>query len=106
MRLDMFSDAIISEIKLEHLNTRCLIHISKFARALHRHNGTVIKLQDKNLMQEIVHHAKQNDNIELRTIFSLLMAEVKNLIVNSELERHLVQGPNGYTIEPKQQMFN
>jgi len=103
----MFSDAIISEIKLEHLNTKCLIQISKFARALHRYNGTVLKLQDKNIVQEVMYHSLVHDNTELTMIYNILKSEIKSIILNKELERSLVSGfsPNVES-EPKRQMLN
>jgi len=102
----MFSEAIIRDIKLEHLNTKCLIQISKFARQLHRINGTVLKLQDKNIIQEIMFHNRINDNLDLNVTYELLKAEIKHIVINTELERSLIQSSSGYSIQPKQQILN
>ena len=103
----MFSDAIMNEVKLEHLNTKCLIQISKFARALHRYNGTVLKLQDKNIVREIMYHSLVHDDAELNTIYNALKLELKDIILNSELERSLVSNFSAQmNAEPKRQMLN
>jgi len=96
----MFSDAIINEIKFEHLNTKCLIQISKFARILHRYNGSVLKLQDKNIVAMVMHHCQINNHPELNKIFDLLTTELEACIINTELERSL---PSQFSLSRKAQ---
>lgn len=66
-----------------------MIQISKFARMLYRLDGTVIKLQDKNIVHEIIHHNRINDNPELRSIYQKLMLEVQDIIAKMDTNNHL-----------------
>ena len=94
----MYSDAIINEITFDHLNTKCLIQISKFARALHLLNGTILKLQDENIVAKVMHHNQINNNRELNKIFNLLASELEASIVNSKFESSLL---NHFTFKSK-----
>ena len=102
----MLPDTVINKIKLEHLNTKCLIQVSKFARILHRINGTVLKLQDKNIVQQVVHQSHINDNHDLQTIYESLMSEINQVIVNIELEHSLLSSSSGYSIKTKHHNLN
>jgi len=79
----MKSKIDIADIQLTQLNSACLVWISKFARALKDHDGTIIRMQDSNVIGQIVEHAHKTNDADLRHLYRSLKHEIRNLI-NSE----------------------
>ena len=52
--------------------------ISKFARVLREHNGTVIKLRDKHIVRQVAKHAAMTRNPQLEALYMRLKVEIKN----------------------------
>ena len=64
----------------KYLNSKILILMTKFSRKLHRIDGTVLRLQDDNILEQIMHHCNHTDNSELHTIYTELRLEILNSI--------------------------
>jgi len=67
----------ISKVQIEQLDATSLNWITKFAKALESHNGTILKLRSANLLQQIVKHAKQHDAGELQEIYQNLKSSLR-----------------------------
>ena len=52
--------------------------ISKFARVLREHNGTVIELRDKHVVREVARNAAMARDPELEALYMRLKVEIKN----------------------------
>lgn len=87
----MFNKINIADVQIEWLNTRCLINISKFARALHRHNGTILNLQEKNILSQIVEQAHKTDDPLLLSIYADLKMELRKLLAQKSLEEKILK---------------
>ena len=70
----------IKDVKVGDLNNVCIMLISKFARVLKEHNGTIIQLRDKNVMQQVVFYAEQASNPQLEVLYLRLKLEVKDYL--------------------------
>ncbi len=68
----------LHDIKVRDLNNVCIMIISKFARMLHAHDGTVIRLSDPNILLEVAKQASSTDNAQLKILFQRLRLEIKN----------------------------
>ncbi len=79
----MKSKIDMKDIQLTQLNSACLVWISKFARALQAHNGVVIRMQDKNVISQIVEQAHNTDNPDLQHLYRSLKNEIR-ILINSE----------------------
>ena len=79
----------ITNIKPVQLNSACLRLISQFAYQLRKHNGTVLELQDHNIICNVVYHAKASKNEKLQTIYMELLDELKQHMNSPEFEAHL-----------------
>ena len=52
--------------------------ISKFARVLREHNGSVIQLRDKYVVRQVARHAAMAENPQLEALYLRLKVEIKN----------------------------
>lgn len=73
----------MADIQLTQLNSACLVWVSKFTRALQAHNGTVIHMQDKNVIGQIIQQTHKANNPDLDYLYRSLKNEIRALI-NSE----------------------
>ena len=83
----------IRKIKRQHLNAKCLILMAKFARTLHRVDGTALRLQDSNIIEQIAHHCDHSDNSELHTIYTHLRLEILKVVCRSPNGNSLISFP-------------
>ena len=84
----------LKDVEVADLNNACIMTISKFARILREHNGTVIKLRDKHVVREVARHAAMARDPELETLYMRLKVEIKNHLntpnaMNHEGELHV-----------------
>jgi len=68
----------LKDVEVADLNNVCIMIISKFARVLREHNGTVIQLRDKHVVRQVARHAAITQNPELETLYMRLKVEIKN----------------------------
>ena len=52
--------------------------ISKFARLLREHNGSVIDLRDKHVVFHVARHSAMSENPQLEALYMRLKVEIKN----------------------------
>ncbi len=67
----------ISKLQADQLDATSLNWILKFAKALERHNGTVLELRSANLLQQLVNHSKLNHTAELQEIYQALKSSLR-----------------------------
>jgi len=77
----------LRDIEVGGLNNVCIMLISKFARVLREHNGQVLRLRDKHVVQKVARCAAIENNSELKAIYMRLKVEIKNHL-NKENIRH------------------
>lgn len=68
----------LRDIQIEDLNNVSITLVSKFARMLHTHDGSIIKLRDPHILMKIAKHAAHTDNAQLKILFQRLKLEIKN----------------------------
>lgn len=68
----------LKDVEVADLNNVCIMIISKFARVLREHNGTVIELRDKHVVREVARHAAMAKNPQLEALYLRLKVEIKN----------------------------
>ena len=68
----------LKDVEVVDLNSVCIMIISKFARVLREHNGTVIELRDKHVVREVAKHAAMARNPQLEALYMRLKVEIKN----------------------------
>ena len=68
----------LKDVEVADLNKVCIMIISKFARVLREHNGTVIELRDKNVVREVARNAAMAQNPQLEALYMRLKVEIKN----------------------------
>lgn len=66
------------DIEVQDLNNISIMLISKFARALHEHDGSVLKLSDPNVLLQIAKFANTVDSPQLRILYQRLKLELRN----------------------------
>ena len=89
MELIMFCDTKRTsnqpnKISYDQLNAKCLIHISKFARAIYQINGSILKLKNNDIIEQITKIAANETNAKLLAIYTQLELEIFNVIHKSE----------------------
>lgn len=68
----------LKDVEVADLNNVCIMIISKFARVLREHNGTVIELRDKHVVREVARHAAMARDPQLEALYMRLKVEIKN----------------------------
>jgi len=68
----------LNDVEVADLNNVCIMIISKFARVLREHNGSVIELRDKYVVRQIARHAAMAENPQLEALYMRLKVEIKN----------------------------
>jgi len=66
------------DIEVRDLNNVSIMLISKFARALHEHDGTVLKLNDPNVLLQVAKYVNTTDSPQLRILYQRLKLELRN----------------------------
>ena len=102
----MFTNTKTSDIEFDQLNAKCLIQISKFARVLYRLNGTILRLQESNIMEQITYHYEHNDNAELHNIYMQLRLEIIDIVCDLQLENSLMKFSMPNQSSTRQQILN
>ena len=70
----------LRDVEVGDLNNVCIMILSKFARELHDHDGTVLKLQSPTVLLEVARYAESIDNPRLRILFQRLKLELRSQI--------------------------
>jgi hypothetical protein len=70
----------IRDIKVNWLNVRCLTLISKYVQLAHKLDETVINLRDRDVLPQVMDHARSNDNAELHKIYSKIRLELRVIL--------------------------
>jgi len=70
----------ICDLSLGQLNGPCLVKINRYARELKRRQGVILKLQDDNLIKQMVKSAKRTDDQALKELYSSVKQEIKKHI--------------------------
>jgi len=68
----------LKDVEVADLNNVCIMIISKFARVLREHNGSVIELRDKHVVRQVARHAAMAENPQLEALYMRLKVEIKN----------------------------
>lgn len=76
----------LSEIKLTQLNNNCIALISKFSRVLKAHNGSVLRLNDPNVVSDVFAIQASDLNPQLKQLRSRLKKEIKNHLLGDNVE--------------------
>lgn len=66
------------DIEVSDLNNVSIMLISKFARTLHEHDGTVLKLNDPNVLLQVAKYANTVNSPQLRILYQRLKLELRN----------------------------
>ncbi len=87
----------LQDIEVGDLNNVCIMIISKFARSLHEHDGTVLKMSDPDVLLKIARYANTVDNAQLRILYQRLRLELKHQLndavpSHAEVGRLVMQG--------------
>ncbi len=77
----------LQDVEVADLNNVCIMIISKFARILREHNGTVIELRHKHVVREVSRHASMAKNPQLETLYLRLKVEIKNHLNRPEIKK-------------------
>jgi len=85
----MFTNTQLTSIKLsrishDQLNAKCLVQISKFARVIYQINGSILKLNDNDIIEQITKIAANETNAKLLAIYTQLELEILDVIHSSE----------------------
>ena len=102
----MFTNTKTNDIEFGQLNAKCLIQISKFARALYRLNGTILRLQDTNIIDQITYHCEHNNDTELQGIYAQLRLEIIDIVCDLQLEKSLLKFSMPHHNTARQTMLN
>ena len=68
----------LKDVEVVDLNNVCIMIISKFARTLREHNGSVIDLRDKHIVFQVARHSAMSENPQLEALYMRLKVEIKN----------------------------
>ena len=90
----------------KYLNPKIIILMTKFARKLHSIDGTILRLQDDNVIEKITHYCDHTDNIELHTIYTQLRLEILNVINGNQLDDSALKFANTLENEPLAQKIH
>ncbi len=74
----------LKDIQLSQLNPECVLLINRFIRALKAHDGTVLKIQEKDILMQISEQARRTDNDELAVMYKELKEKIL-VCVHAEL---------------------
>ena len=75
---NMLNKINIRDVKISWLNVRCLTLISKYAKVAYEKEGLVINLQDPDVLQQVMTHARSCSDIELGRLYLNFRIELKN----------------------------
>jgi len=81
----------LQDIEVGDLNNVSIMVISKFARALHEHDGTALKMNDPNVLLKIARYANSVDNAQLSILYQRLRLELKHQL-NDAIPSHAQVG--------------
>ena len=84
----------------KYLSPKILILMAKFSRRLYRVDGTVLRLQDNNIIEQITYHCDYASDIELHTIYTQLRLEILNVINGNQLDDSALKFYNTLENEP------
>jgi len=77
----------LRDFEIGDLNNTSIMILSKFARVLHKHDRTVLKLRDPNILLEVAKHANHTDNSELKLCYQRLKLELRKQL-NTAIPHH------------------
>ncbi len=74
----------LNDVKVTKLNGTCLTLIAKFSRVLKAHNGVVLSLSDPGIVREVISHASETSNPQLRKLCNMLIREIRAHLSGSQ----------------------
>ena len=74
----------LKDIQLAQLNPECVLLINRFIRALKAHDGTVLKIQEKDILMQISEQARRTENSDLVAMYKELKEKIL-VCVHAEL---------------------
>lgn len=67
----------IRDVKVNWLNVRCLTLLSKYVQEANSSEDVVINLRDPDVLQQVMEHAKETHDEELRHLYMNLRMELR-----------------------------
>jgi len=83
----LFTKAYLDNISSKQLSAKCIIQISKFARALYQINGSVLNVKDDKIIEKIALISNKLVNKKLQTIYTQIQLEILDITCESTLNR-------------------
>ncbi len=74
----------LKDIKLSQLNTECLRLVASYIRALRQYNGTVLRMQDADVLLKISDYSHRTRNQELKNLYARLKLEMGQALLESQ----------------------
>jgi len=74
----------LDSISHKQLNAKCLVQISNFARTLYQFDGSILKLKDENIIEQIANISNNTSNIELKAIYTQLQLEILDIVCETD----------------------
>ena len=74
----------LKDIKLSELNTECLRLVSSYLRVLRQHNGTILRMQDDDILLKISDYSHRTRNQELKRLYIRLKDEMRQALIESK----------------------
>lgn len=74
----------LKDIKLSQLNTECLRLVASYLRVLRQHNGTVLRMQDADILLKISDYSHRTRNQELKNLYVRLKQEMRQALLESQ----------------------
>ena len=81
----------IRSVKMEWLNSQCLVQVSKYAKLAHDYDETVINLRDEGVLGQIRDHVNSVDDNNLTETYKRIKTEVKNCLADPDLSKEVME---------------
>jgi len=91
----------MSDFRADQLDSKSLTCILKFAHALEKHDGTVLQIRDKKIVQRVIDEVRHTDCVELKELYQELKESLR-VHVSREPMLFMV-GNNNISIEQTSQ---
>lgn len=82
----------IANIKLNQLDAKSLIWMSKISRALKKNDGVIINLQSKDVLNAIVVASKRSNNTEVHALYTQLKRSLRAHINSKQFDAQQLKG--------------
>ena len=79
----------IRSVKMEWLNSQCLMQISKYTRARFDHDAQIMNLRDADILQQVIDHAHLTESEQLKDIYRQLKQNIKTCLADNSIAREV-----------------